>query len=486
MNERKWLEALQGRGWHPGLARMRALLRAAGNPQNAVPAVIVAGTNGKGSTAATLASIVTQAGYRCALYTSPHLVNLKERWRIDGRDVSAAELRWGIRELRLLARRTGVKPTYFEALTVIAFLLFRRRECDLTVLEVGMGGRLDATNVVKPLVSVITSISMDHMDFLGAKLADIAYEKAGVIHRGGIALTSASGPTVLAALRKRCRDQGVRLHLISRETSAKAIDSPGRRVRFALKTPRRSYLLASPLAGWHQLDNITLAVRAAEELEASFPRIDAASIVRGVAATAWRGRLEHFDLPSKLVLVDGGHNAGAAEALIESIRDLPRPRLLVFGIMRDKQVALVTRRLFPLFDLVVLTEPPSERSATVEDLAPFAESLGIRFQTLARPSRAFQYALESPAASVLIAGSLYLAGEAVKFLDRRTRARATRRAAAEKNQAAATRERRRPKRSSTSQSPGGISSPSRSMSAGKIASDRVSARPVARTSHLEK
>ncbi len=176
-DELRWLDALQGSGIRPGLSRMRAMLRAADRPEKSVPAVLVAGTNGKGSTASTLASILTSAGCRTGLYTSPHLVRLEERWRIDGEPVTREHLREAVRQLRSVSDRAGIVPTYFEALTLLAFLLFRTLECDLSVLEVGMGGRLDATNVVRPLASIITMIDLDHCEFLGSTQAAIARER---------------------------------------------------------------------------------------------------------------------------------------------------------------------------------------------------------------------------------------------------------------------------------------------------------------------
>src|SRR5947199_7154312 len=190
MNELQWLDSLQGSGIRPGLARMRALLRALGRPERAVPSVVVAGTNGKGSTSATLASIIVESGYRAALYTSPHLVELRERWMIAGTAIDDALLTHSIALLQRAAADSGITPTYFEALTLIAFIAFREARCDAAVLEVGMGGRLDATNVVRPLAALITPIGLDHTEFLGNTLREVASEKAGVIHRGTIVLTT--------------------------------------------------------------------------------------------------------------------------------------------------------------------------------------------------------------------------------------------------------------------------------------------------------
>jgi dihydrofolate synthase/folylpolyglutamate synthase len=441
VTELQYLDSLQGSGIRPGLARMRVLLRAAGHPEKACPAVIVAGTNGKGSTAAILASILNSAGVRCGLYTSPHLVNLRERWNISGEPVSSARLKAAVRSLRALARRTRIRPTYFEALTVMAFLLFRDLECELVVLEVGMGGRLDATNVVRPLLSLVSSISIDHTSYLGGTLRAIAREKAGVIHRGATALTSNRDPVVLEVLRNRAERVGAPLRLVPEETSAGEVDSSHAELRFTLRTSSASYALRSPLPGLHQLDNISLAVRAAEELRTRFPAITPAVIEQGVAQTAWRGRLERFFVGEKIVWVDGGHNVEAA-ARIAAFVDayFPQKRTLVFGIMGDKEVSQVISILFPRFSQIILTEPPSNRAAKTADLSLLAQKSKMPFRVAKRPAAAFRKALDQAPRTILVFGSLYLAGDAVRFFEKRAAAPAApSKARPEKSQLATTR-----------------------------------------------
>ncbi|HEY8849435.1 MAG TPA: Mur ligase family protein, partial [Thermoanaerobaculia bacterium] len=262
-----WLDSLQGSGIRPGLTRMRALLRALGRPQHAYRSIIVAGTNGKGSTSAMLASILHSSGYRTALYTSPHLVDLRERWWLDGEMIEEPLLERCIELLRGAAEKTSITPTYFEALTLIAFVAFREAGCELAVLEVGMGGRLDATNVVRPIASIITPIGFDHTEFLGTTISKIAAEKAGVIHRRSIVLTSNDDPQIVAVLRRRAEKFGNRFILVH-----------GRH--------------DTPLDGEFQRRNAALAVRTAEELRRELPRLTPRTIERGVAATSWRGRLE--------------------------------------------------------------------------------------------------------------------------------------------------------------------------------------------------
>jgi len=383
-----WLDALQGSGIRPGLSRMRALLRELGSPERACPSVIVAGTNGKGSTSSTLASILNASGYRTGLYTSPHLVELRERWMIGGSMISPDALSSAIGKLRLAADHADIVPTYFEALTLLAFIVFVG--CDVMVLEVGMGGRLDATNVVRPLAALITPIGFDHTEFLGTTIRQIAGEKAGVIHRGAIVLTSNDDPRVLGVLRHRAAMFGNPFHVV---TSTHP----------------------TPLAGDFQQRNAGLAVRAAEELRPLLPRITNESIERGVASTRWRGRLERIERDGKTIWIDGAHNAHAIAAIVPFIdAHVPPPRLLVFGIMSDKDVASVTSALFPLFDSIIATEPYPPRSELVSRLVSLAGDRGVAEPN---PRLAIERALASEYSSIIIAGSLYLAGAAIDYFD---------------------------------------------------------------------
>jgi dihydrofolate synthase / folylpolyglutamate synthase len=386
-----WLDSLQGSGIRPGLGRMRALLTALERPERACPSIIVAGTNGKGSTSATLASILNASGYRTGLYTSPHLVELRERWMISGAMIDDESLAGAIDQLRIAAERVSIVPTYFEALTLIAFIAFAQARCDVSVLEVGMGGRLDATNVIRPLAALITPVGFDHTEFLGRTIRKIASEKAGVIHRGAIVLTSNDDPKVLAVIRKRAAKFGNPFHVV---------------------TERH----ATPLAGAFQERNTALAARAAEELRPVLPKITRKSIEQGVAETRWRGRLERIDRGGKEIWIDGGHNAHAIAAIVPFIAEhVPAPRLLVFGIMSDKDVDAVAAALFPLFDTVIATEPYPPRSEPVARLVKLAGGKGIAEP---EPRRAFERALASSEQRIVIVGSLYLAGAAIEFFDR--------------------------------------------------------------------
>lgn len=381
MTPLQWLDSLQGSGIRPGLSRIRALLRELKHPERAYRSIIVAGTNGKGSTSAMIESIVRASGVRTGFYTSPHLVDIRERWMIDGAMIDPDLFDRSIEELRAAADRAGIVPTYFEALTIVAFIAFARAGCELAVLEVGMGGRLDATNVVKPIASVITPIGLDHQEYLGETIAKIAFEKAGVIHRGAIVLTSNEDGRVLRVLRRRADKFGNRFVIVHGEHD-------------------------TPLAGGFQRRNAALAVATARALG-----IDERAIEEGVRNTRWRGRLERLRAGGKEIWIDGGHNPHAVAQTAPFIDlNVPRPRLLVFGIMSDKDVKAVMEKLFPLFDRVIATEPYPPRSVRADS---FHGAIPIP-----DPDEAFRAALASGERSIVITGSLYLAGAALRFFDK--------------------------------------------------------------------
>lgn len=312
---------------------------------------------------------------------------------ISGCMIEPALLESSIEKLRAASERIGITPTYFEALTLIAFIAFREARCEIVVLEVGMGGRLDATNVVQPIAALLTPIGLDHTEYLGTTIRKVAAEKAGVIHRGAVALTTNADPSVIGVLRKRASKFGNPFIVVDDDH-------------------------ATPLPGDFQRRNVALAVRAARELRPRLKRITSASIERGVAETRWRGRLERVELAGKSIWIDGLHNAHAAEAVAPYIEEnVPRPRLLVFGIMRDKDVAAVARILFPRFDCVITTEPYAPRSASAQELASIAREMGIDATAEPVPAHALQRAVRSRDRNIFIGGSLYLAGAAIEFFD---------------------------------------------------------------------
>jgi dihydrofolate synthase/folylpolyglutamate synthase len=406
------LAELEPLGVRLGLDTFRRLLAALGSPERRTPAVLVAGTNGKGSTAALIASIARAAGLRVGLYTSPHLAAYHERILVAGAAIDEAVLVALLDRTLAAARDTGLPPpTVFEALTAVAFLHFADRGAELAVLEVGLGGRLDATNAVEPILSVVTRIALDHRAELGATLAAIAGEKAGVLRRGVPAVVAAQDEEAATALAARAAELGAPLHVVARESAIESAEwrgLAGHRLR--LRTPRTTHDLDLPLAGEHQLANAATAVRAAELLSERFPAIGGAAIARGVAAARWPGRLEAFALGPTTLLLDAAHNPDGCAALARFLARLARTYDLVFGCLADKDAARMLPPLAAPAGRVVLTRPSSPRALAPAALARLAGG-AYELEVVAAPRAALASALARHPALLVAAGSIYLVAE---------------------------------------------------------------------------
>jgi dihydrofolate synthase/folylpolyglutamate synthase len=398
---------------------MRVLMEALGSPQQRFRSVLIAGTNGKGSTASTLASILRTGGYRVGLYTSPNLTRVNERVRIDGQDISDDDFASYYFRVDDCARnlvaegRLKWHPSFFETMTALAFLEFAEREVDIAVLEVGMGGRLDATNIVEPLVSVITDISLDHTEWLGGTIAEIAREKAGILRENGGLVTLPQHPQANQAI----GEVAVALHARG-VNAAEYVPARGDGCAYELTILGERVSIEPPLTGSHQHRNVALAIAAAVELSNYHGyKLSADQIAEGVRATRWPGRLERFSRPGQPdVLMDVAHNPAGAWALRSALSNLdPQPRTMtaVFGCLRDKAFSEMGQILFPMFETVVLTEVPSPRSASLSDLRQAATATGVRVMTAASPQKALARAMEitRPDGIVVVAGSVYLAGD---------------------------------------------------------------------------
>ena len=401
------------RGLHPlgirfGLDPIRSLLARLNNPQDHVPAVLIAGTNGKGSTAAMTASILSAAGFRTGLYTSPDLTDVRERIRVDGRLISREDMTACAEEVRSRIRE---EVSYFEFLTAVAFLYYRQRQADIAVLETGMGGRLDATNVVTPLVSVITNISLEHREYLGDTLEKIAREKGGIVKKGGICLSAVRQRRVIETLEAICGERKAKLCLLGKEIRTK-IHRDG---TFSYHGVGKSYRrLHCPLAGKHQIANAALALAAVEMIENAGFRVDETSISEGLRRTHWEGRLEILRRLPRLV-VDGAHNPAGASVLRQALQnDFPhRQLILIFGVLEDKDYRGMARRLFPLADRVILTRPNSERALSPVELRSLTERHQKKMEVIDDPSEALRHSLSFAGKEDLICatGSLYLVGK---------------------------------------------------------------------------
>jgi dihydrofolate synthase/folylpolyglutamate synthase len=382
--------------------------------------VLIGGTNGKGSTAATLASIASAAGLKAGLYTSPHLIDVTERVRIGGRDAEAEELDLALQEVFSAADRSpALSLTYFEAMTAAAFVLFAARRLDLAVYEVGLGGRLDATNVAPALLSIVTSIDLDHMADLGHTRRAIAREKAGIFRAGRPALGLAGDSSSRLVLAEAADLAGALWHDAHRELRLSGIETGLDGTRFRLETPLEVHALETPLPGVHQAWNASLAVRAAELLRRGVPSLTAAACAIGVRQVRWPGRLERFQVSGRAVLLDGCHNPEGAAALGRFLEEagLSGRADLVFGAMADKDVEGIAARLFPHVRSILLVPAGSARAADPSRLA--RRVIGLSPESSPRAS--FRAALEELLARresqpIIVAGSLHLVGEARRLL----------------------------------------------------------------------
>ena len=447
------------------LAHMRVLLREMGHPEKLFPSVLIAGTNGKGSTAATLAAILRASGLKTGLYTSPHLVRMNERIRVNGAEISDDDFARIHGEADRMAERLVQRgelpwhPSFFEMMTAIAFAHFAGEKVDIAVLEVGMGGRLDATNVVEPLVSVIADISLDHQKFLGDTVTEIAREKAGIIRPGGVVVTLPQQPEANDVIGNTILDlnaagvnavqyvppvsPGSTQHWVTSaeqvggvgsEESLDATDAEeGAKVadkiklkcfyRYPLPVMGKQILVESPLVGRHQLRNVALAIAAAEEVgKKGFAGITPASIERGIRETRWPGRFQVLPAGGGWpeIVLDVAHNPAGAWALRSALSERydDRPLIFVFGAMRDKAISEMTEILFPLALRVIATRPDNPRAASPDEIQQAGSRTGAEIEAVPNVKMALDRARASAdAGAILVAtGSIYLVGEVINLL----------------------------------------------------------------------
>jgi dihydrofolate synthase/folylpolyglutamate synthase len=451
---------------HPGQPRrkfsldeVRTLLAALGNPHQRFRSVLIAGTNGKGSTAATLASILTASGARVGLYTSPHLERINERIRIGNSEIADdvfARLYFRVHDAAQQLVQQGrlpQHPSFFEVLTAIAFLCFAEEKVDLAVLEVGMGGRLDATNVVDPLLSIITDISLDHTEWLGSTIAAIAREKAGILRQGGTLIRLPQCTEADDVLSEIAKELGVRwvsgIDYLTKGLGAPGPGSPQTGLRlwggdpshlgtrecitpidsqidstaapYTVNALGASVEVASPLTGDHQRRNIALAITAAVELACHFGfHITPHQIAEGIRNTVWPGRLERIESDGILWILDVAHNPAGAWAVRSGLSNVlggRKAQTLVFSCLRDKPIAEMAQILFPLFERVILTPIHSARAAAMEDLVAAAQHTETQFLVAESVADALQLASNHAGGGpIIVCGSVYLVGEARSLL----------------------------------------------------------------------
>jgi dihydrofolate synthase/folylpolyglutamate synthase len=438
------------------LAHMRVLLEAMQHPEQRFPSVLIAGTNGKGSTAATLASILYASGLKTGLYTSPHLMRINERIRVNGQEISDDDFARlhgevdGAAERLVEQGKLPWHPSFFEMMTAIAFEHFAREQVEIAVLEVGMGGRLDATNVVEPKISVITDISLDHQKFLGNTVGEIAREKVGIIRAGGVVVTLPQQPEANDVIGNTILELGARgvsavpyvppvspgsgdylvkvkhggetSHASSGEAAKSYI------YRYPLQVMKHQIVVETALVGRHQLRNVALAIAAAEELsKQGFVGITPQTIEGGIRETRWPGRFEVMTARPGWpeIVLDVAHNPAGAWALRSALSERygDRPLLFVFGAMRDKAISEMTDILFPLAERVIATRAENPRSATPEEIQQAGARTGTEIEVAADIATALaqarQWAGTTPGKAIVVTGSIYLVGEAMQVLTAR-------------------------------------------------------------------
>ncbi len=408
------------------LRRVEELLSRLGNPHLGARSVHIAGTNGKGSTAAMVASVLTASGYTTGLYTSPHLHTWRERIRVDDELISETEMATLVERLKPEAETVNQKATYgrlttFELLTALAFAHFAGKKANFQVLEVGMGGRFDATNVINPEVSIITPISLDHTEVLGSSPAEITAEKAAIIKPGSVAVTSLQLEEVAQVIEAAVKSCGARLVRVGSDVTGQGIsfDMKGQLLR--VKGRLSSYELSIPLLGRHQLDNATTAVAALEVLAERGFNISQDSITHGLAEVDWAGRLQILS-HHPLLVVDGAHNPDAARKLTESLEryfNFDRA-ILVIGISDDKDIAGIVSPLAPLFNKVIVTCSRHPRSLAPALLAAEFSRQGVEAKVTKDVPSALSEALALAGNKDLIcvAGSLFMVAETIEQANR--------------------------------------------------------------------
>lgn len=422
---RDYLQKVLESGVKFGLDNVRTVLKVLGDPQNAYPSILVGGTNGKGSVCAMLAEILAGHGLRVGLYTSPHLVRVEERLRVDGQPISGPDFcrlltlyKWTVDDL-VRDGALAAPPTYFETLTCLALLYFREKHVDAAVLEVGMGGRLDATNVVLPLASVITTVSRDHQEYLGRTLEKIAGEKAGIIKRGIPVVCGVTKGVARSVIRQKARRLKAPYIDAFEGPRALAVARTSGGFRFRLRWRGRNFRYSPGLRGEHQGRNAAVAIVTALSLNGPWKTPPKRTILRGIRRASWPGRLETVGR-RPLIMLDGAHNEeGARAAAAYAAEFLPQPLTLVFAAMKDKDIPRLTRILFPIAETIILTGLPMPRAAAPTDVLRLAPPRRRPALIEPDPKAALLRAREiTPrGGAVLVTGSLFLVGELKKRID---------------------------------------------------------------------
>ena len=406
------------------ISRIEALLKRLGKPQQAARSVHVAGTKGKGSTSAMIASMLIASGYRTGLYTSPHLHTFTERIQVDGEPIAEekfAEIVWGLKpEVETVNRFGGLgELTTFEILTALAFVYFKERGVDFQVLETGLGGRLDATNVVKPEICVITSISFDHTEVLGNTLTQIAMEKAGIIKPGSRVVSAPQNPEASAVIERVCQERGASLIKVGQEVAWRRNKISDSGQSFQLKGIRGNYDFTIPLLGEHQLENAAVAVASLEILANLGAKVSPESMAIGLSQVCWPGRLQILQ-HNPLFVVDGAHNADSAMNLREALKQYFDfdDAILIIGTSQDKDLAGIVAELSPLPSMVIATHSHHPRAVVTSELVAEFSKWGVKPQVAENVASAVDLALDKakPRDLICATGSLFVVAEVIEYI----------------------------------------------------------------------
>jgi dihydrofolate synthase/folylpolyglutamate synthase len=411
----KYLYSLQKYGIKFGLSKTYNLMKRLGNPHHGKKYIHIAGTNGKGSVSAMLESILSRAGMKIGFYSSPHLVRFTERFRVNQKEISKSKVAELTDRLRDITDPDN-PPTYFEAATIIALAYFAEENTDISIMEVGMGGRLDATNIITPVVSAITNISLEHQAFLGRRLIDIAGEKAGIIKKGVDTVTAATQPSVIRLFEDICAEKKAPFWRVGKDVQYR---STGSGISYyGFKHTFRD--LDVSLKGSYQKRNIALAIAIIELLEKKGFEISSGDIKEGLRETIWPGRL-HLISKNPLIILDGAHNPAGIRKLAEAVKKAfsYNRLILIIGIMKDKDIGNMISRLVPMADYVICTSPDYYRSAESGDLMNVVYPHGRPVEAVPVISKAIERAREiaGPQDMILITGSLFTVGEALTYFD---------------------------------------------------------------------
>ncbi len=417
------LFSLRRFGIKPGLGRTRKLLETTGNPQNKFPSIHVAGTNGKGAVCSLLASVLSNAGYKTGLYTSPHISRFNERIKINGAEISDKEI------IRLaekyLEAQKKIGATFFETTTAMAFDYFADNKVDIAVVETGMGGRFDSTNVLYPILSIIASIDLDHRRYLGETLAQIANEKAGIIKSGADTIISDDNPNIRTVFTEKAKKRKSKIHFCSDFCSSENVSCNGDfTMTLDVKINKQKYEnIKSDIPGEGQIKNIFAALTAFEILKAQFP-VSRESVLKGLRTmkkrTGFRGRLDLIRKDPPLIL-DVGHNPGAVGTLVKTIENCGYKSLswnVIFAAMSDKNADALLNILKPLASKLILTQPKTDRAFSADELKAVAERLGISNAEAVPDVAEAVYITLKENAPTIISGSFFLAEEALPALEK--------------------------------------------------------------------